>query len=162
MVHYPEHLRNVSYVGAGRYFLTFCTFERRRLFITNDHIELVSAQVLRTLRDQAFAGIAYCYMPDHLHLLLEAEREDSELKRFIKLTKQRSGYYFKEAFDVRLWQRYGYEHTLRREEATPSVVRYIIANPVRAGLVEHPLEYPHWGSFTHSRDALLEYSERAA
>jgi putative transposase len=162
MVHYPEHLRDVSYVGAGRYFLTFCTFERRKHFTSDDTVGLVSAQILRTLGDGAFEGTAYCFMPDHLHLLVEAQTDTSDLKRFIKLAKQRSAYYFKEAFDVRLWQRYGYERILRREESTPAVIRYIIANPVRTGLVEHPLDYRYWGSFTHSREALLEYIERAA
>jgi len=61
-----------------------------------------------------------------------------------------------------LWQRYGYERVLRNEEATPAVARDTIANPVRAGLVRSPADYPFWGSFVYTREALLEYIERAA
>lgn len=152
----------MSYVGTGRYFLTLCTFERQSLFTARCHVELVRAQFLRTLGDQSFDGVAYCFMPDHVHLLVEAMTEGSDLKRFVKLAKQRSGYYFKQAFATRLWQRYGYEHILRREESTPSVVRYIIENPLHAGLALAPLDYPYWGSFRYTREELLEYAERAA
>jgi hypothetical protein len=36
-------------------------------------------------------------------------------------------------------------------------VRYIINNPVRAGLVADVRDYPFWGSSVYSREALLEY-----
>jgi len=101
-------------------------------------------------------------MPDHLHLLAEATRKDSDLKRFIKAAKQLSGYYFKRARREALWQRYGYEHVLRDEESTPAIIKYIIENPIRAGLAVQPLDYPHWGSFVCSREELLEYIARAA
>ena len=42
----------------------------------------------------------------------------------------------------RLWQDGYYEHLLRDEETTPSVVAYIIGNPVRSHLVEDPAQYP--------------------
>jgi REP element-mobilizing transposase RayT len=101
-------------------------------------------------------------MPDHLHLLAEATREDADLKRFTTAAKQLSGYYFKQARGERLWQRYGYEHVLRHEESTPAVVKYIVENPIRARLAAQPLDYPFWGSFVWSREELLEFIARAA
>jgi hypothetical protein len=32
---------------------------------------------------------------------------------------------------------------------------YIIENPVRKGIVQNPMEYPHWGSGIYSREELL-------
>jgi REP element-mobilizing transposase RayT len=55
----------------------------------------------------------------------------------------------------RLWQPYGYEHVLRSDEATHAVVRYILENPVRAGLVEDVLDYPFCGSLVHRTDDLV-------
>ena len=60
-----------------------------------------------------------------------------------------------------LWQRYGFERVLRNDEATAAVARYTIANPVRAGLVRSPADYPFWGSFLYTREVLLEYIQRA-
>ena len=106
--------------------------------------------------------IAYCFMPDHVHLLIAGERDNADLKRFTKFAKQYSGYYFRQLTGLVLWQRYGHERVLRNEEATPAVARYTIANPVRAGIVQSPADYPFWGSFVYTREALLEYIQRAA
>ncbi len=42
------------------------------------------------------------------------------------------------------WQKGFYDHALRKDEDIKSVARYIIANPLRAGLVQTIGDYPHW------------------
>ena len=54
-----------------------------------------------------------------------------------------------------LWQRYGFEHSIRDEMELALTIRYVIANPVRAGLVIHPFEYPYLGSCKYSVEQLL-------
>ena len=54
-----------------------------------------------------------------------------------------------------LWQRSYFEHVLRDEEDTIGVAKYILENPVRAGLVERPEAYPYLGSMTVSVEELL-------
>jgi putative transposase len=157
MPDYPRHLRHFDYTGFHRYSLTFCTFERQEHFRSASHVDLVTTQILRAAQAHVFDLLAYCFMPDHLHLLAGGAREDSDLKEFVALSKQYSGYHFKQATRKSLWQRYGYERTLRNEEATLDAMLYIIANPVRAGLVSHPEEYPFWGSTVCSREELLEH-----
>jgi hypothetical protein len=44
---------------------------------------------------------------------------------------------------------------LRTDEDTRAVARYILENPVRAGLVMHPSEYPHLGSDVWTLKELL-------
>jgi REP element-mobilizing transposase RayT len=95
-------------------------------------------------------------MPDHVHFLAEGKAENSDCLRFIARGKQYSGYHYKAKFGHRLWQRYGYEHTLRSEEATISVARYILENPVRAGLVARIDEYAFSGSSVYSLEQILE------
>jgi putative transposase len=161
MPHYPKHLSTFDYRGSHRYFLTFCTWERARHFTDRRHVAIVSEQFQRASCEQAFAIIAYCFMPDHVHLLVAGEREDADLKRFSKLAKQYSGFYFRRSTGRALWQRYGFERALRNEERTATVARYVVANPVRAGLVRAPVEYPFWGSFVYTRHALLEFIQMA-
>jgi putative transposase len=43
-----------------------------------------------------------------------------------------------------IWQDGYHDHALRREENIREVARYIVANPLRAGLVKSVRQYPHW------------------
>jgi putative transposase len=155
--HHPQRLSNFSYVGPFRYSLRFSTDGRRPLFSSTERVDLVKAQFLRALAEERFAGTAYCFMPDHVHLLVEGQAVGSDLKRFIKIAKQYSGFYYARQFQERLWQRYGFERVLRDSEPTLVVARYILENPVRAGLVERIDDYPFVGSFAHSLRELVEY-----
>ena len=106
-------------------------------------------------REQKFSVIAYCFMPDHLHLLIEGTSDDSDGRRFIKAFKQYSGYYYSQKRHETLWQRYGFEHVLRDDETTVEVVKYILANPVRAGLAATVEEYPFVGSLVYQLKDLI-------
>ena len=159
MVDYPRHLPGFSYVGRHRYSLTFCTFGRLSLFKDAAVVDCVWTQFLRAGHDQDMEITAYCFMPDHVHLIVEAKEETSDLKRFIARAKQLSGYVYSQTHQRRrLWQRYGFEHVLRDDESTQRSVRYVLENPVRAGLVRDPSEYPFIGSSVFDVKELLEYA----
>jgi putative transposase len=152
---HPQHLRTFSYLGFHRYSLCFCTDDRRQVFTSQPPVDLVRSLILRSASEEQFAVIAYCFMPDHLHLLVEGQAEDSDCKRFIARSKQNSGFYYTRQFGTRLWQRYGFERVLRNSEQTFVVARYILENPVRAGLVATIGEYPFVGSFVYTLPELL-------
>ena len=90
--------------------------------------------------------MAYCFMPDHLHVLANGSSESSDLGRFVSLFKRVSAYRFRRGASETLWAPGYYDHVLRNEEATLTVALYILANPVRAGLVRSIEEYPFSGS----------------
>ncbi|MNR61582.1 hypothetical protein D3C85_1833710 [compost metagenome] len=46
--------------------------------------------------------------------------------------------------DGPLWQHGFHDRAIRREEDLQAVARYIVANPLRAGLVERIGDYPLW------------------
>ena len=153
---HPEHLDGFSYLGPYRYSLRFCTDERRSIFTSEAPVNLVRAQILRSSEEQHFGVIAYCFMEDHLHLLVEGQTEAADCKQFIARCKQYSGFYFARDFRSRLWQRYGFERILRPEEPTFVVARYILENPIRAGLVRRIEDYPFLGSFLYTLPQLIE------
>ena len=70
-----------NYLARGRYFLTFCTFERRSTFVDAPVIASVLAEFRRTSALESFAILAYCFMPDHVHPLVEACAEACDLRR---------------------------------------------------------------------------------
>jgi hypothetical protein len=67
--------------------------------------------------------------------------------------------HYRAVFKARLWQRYGYEHTVRSVEAAISVARYILENPVRAGLVVSIEDYPFSGSSEYTVEQIIEAAQ---
>jgi REP element-mobilizing transposase RayT len=154
--YYPRHLQNFDYVGMHRYFLTFCTDGRAKRFESQEELDVAHSQILRAAVEQGFELTAYSYMPDHAHLLVRSTYEAAEGLTFIRLAKQYSAFHYKRRFGCRLWQRYGYEHVLREDIEEAATIRYIIDNPVRAGLVSHPAEYPFTGSMRYTMEELAQ------
>jgi putative transposase len=152
----PPRLVPECYRGSGRYFLTICTAERREFFTSSECVEQVTFDLLRTLTDYRFDGIAYGFMPDHFHGLFEATGSDCDFAKFACMFKQRSVFAQKRRTGSKLWQDGYFDRVLRREEATLDVVAYILENPVRAGLCTDPRQYPFLGSSVYSVEELFE------
>jgi putative transposase len=153
----PPRIPGFSYLGPYRYFLTFCALKRQEIFVTAPVVETVLVQFRKTAFAEAFAISAYGFMPDHVHLLVEGTRDNSDLRRFAKLSKQRSGAAHALTGAGRLWQEGYYEHVLREEDDERAIARYILENPVRAEMVASPLEYPYLGSDVRPLAQILEH-----
>lgn len=82
-------------------------------------------------------------MPDHVHFLLQG-------KGIIDFIRQFKGKLTPHARAVelgrKLWQRSFFDHALRKEESLTDVACYIWENPVRAQIVEEPIDYAWSGS----------------
>ncbi len=96
-------------------------------------------------------------MPDHLHALVAGTRDNANFRHFVRLAKQRTSFHAARLLGGALWQPSFFDRTLRADEDLHETIRYIVMNPVRAGLVSVPHDYDFWGSEIYSRDALLEY-----
>jgi REP element-mobilizing transposase RayT len=85
-------------------------------------------------------------MSDHVHLLTEATVN----KSLVDIIRELKGLWTKEAwkhgFSGAILQKSFFDHFLRKDENTLTVVRYIFNNPVRAGIVVHWEDYPYLGS----------------
>jgi putative transposase len=141
-------LKTFDYLGFYRYFLTICTDDRVPIFIDDRSVDLVLMHLSRTADDQRFSVMAYCFMPDHVHLLVEGIHPAADFREFVRIFKQRSSFAWKQMTGTALWQRSYFEHVLRDDEDTIGVAKYILENPVRGNLVERPEDYPFLGSMT--------------
>ena len=83
-------------------------------------------QLSRTADDQRFAVIAYCFMPDHVHLWVEGIHPAADFREFVRIFKQRSSFAWKQRNGTALWQRRYFEHVLRDDEDTIGVAKYIL------------------------------------
>lgn len=85
--------------------------------------------------------LAYCLMPDHLHLLFqlgEVATLEKVMHRFGSFTGHEI---FKQTGQTKIWFDGYHDHALRAEDELENIVNYIEYNPVRAGLVA---ETQHW------------------
>jgi REP element-mobilizing transposase RayT len=148
-------LRPENYIGRGLYFVTLCFFGRRRAGVNPEIARSLIEQLRLKAAELGFAAHAYCVMPDHVHLLVEGKRAESDLMRFIELFKQQTGFELGYVHGRRLWQFKYYDHIVRSHESANRIAWYIWMNPVRKGLCRAPEEYPFAGSFTEIGAAML-------
>jgi putative transposase len=142
----PPRLSGFDYRGLHRYFLTFCTYCRREHFRNSDVAAMVIRHFRRTARREGFVILAYCLMPDHAHLLVEGTTPQSDLRRFVKRTKQSSAQVYSRMHDDRLWDEGYHDRIVREDTDVREIARYIVWNPVRGRLAATPTQYPYLGS----------------
>jgi putative transposase len=134
-----SRLRAGRWSSEGQiYLVTTVTRERKPVFE-----EFTAArELIRVMRGDAVRGshntLAFVVMPDHLHWLLEL-RQDS-LSRLVGRVKSISA----KRIGGRVWQDGFHDRALRKEDDLLAAARYVVANPLRAGLVERIGNYPHW------------------
>ena len=143
----PRRLKGFPYRGCYRYFITIRSHSFERHFVNDETVARVTEILESTAQQEGFLVWAYCFMPDHAHLLVEGKHGNADMKDFVALFKQKSGYWFKSTYGMKLWAPNCYEHVLRNDEVTMTVARYIIQNPVRKGMVDDYSSYPYSGSF---------------
>lgn len=106
---------------------------------------VVVREMMRLQNEGRVQYLAFVLMPDHLHwLLVLGENED--LSSVVGLFKGRSAREVNKCLKGRghLWQRAFYDHALRTDEDLRKLARYIVANPIRAGIVKRVGDYPLW------------------
>ncbi|MCX5642956.1 MAG: transposase [Candidatus Omnitrophica bacterium] len=139
-------LKDFSYIGFYKYFVTIVCNGKMPVF-TEENIVKESLKLIKNISlNYGFSIWAYCFMPEHLHLLIEGKKEDSNLKKFVPMLKQKTSYMYKKTTGGKLWQENYYEHVLRNDEDVKSVARYILENPVRKKLANDFTNYPFSGS----------------
>jgi REP element-mobilizing transposase RayT len=84
-------------------------------------------------------------MPDHVHWLMQLS-DGQDLSKNVQKVKSLTtrGLRAQGAAPGRIWQPGFHDRALRREEDLRNVARYVVANPLRAGMVRSLREYPLW------------------
>ena len=89
--------------------------------------------------------LCWVLMPDHWHGLLQL-KEGECLQRQVLLIKSHTAKASNRAQSRTgsVWARAFHDRALRRDEDLFKAARYLVANPVRAGLVSRVADYPYW------------------
>lgn len=90
---------------------------------------------------------AYVFMTNHIHLLASPGKEDSVPKALQSLGRRYVQYFnFRYRRSGTLWEGRYRATVVDAENYLFECMRYIELNPVRAGMVRHPRDYP-WSSY---------------
>jgi len=114
--------------------------------------QMVSDEI-RRLDNSHYDLLAFCIMPNHVHLLVDLARFDdcaltgfpSRLSQVLHLLKGRTARYANQKLgrSGKFWHDESYDHFVRDEAELERILRYIINNPVKAGLVSDWQAWPY-------------------
>ena len=141
--HTPIHrLRHGRYSEHGRsYLITIVVHHRQRLFTDLYLGRLLVAEFRQVHELRWVDSLAWVIMPDHIHWLFELKQKT--LPDVVRRMKSRSTLTInrRRQSKERVWQPGYHDRAGRAEDDIRKMARYIIANPLRAGLVEQVGDY---------------------
>jgi putative transposase len=126
------------------YMITAITHDRQPFFSDLRAGRLLVHQFSKAQRAGLADSLAWVVMPDHFHWLMRLNSRDlSAVVHRVKCQTAgkvnahlgRSGQF---------WQRSFHDRAIRHEQDLRPAARYIIANPIRAGLVKRVQDYSLW------------------
>jgi len=142
---HAHQLRKGRYSESGQiYSLTAVVLNREPLFREFNNGRLV-VDAFRTAEREGFVtSLAWVVMPDHFHWLIELQ--NCQLPTLMARTKSRVAVTVNRSIGRQgpVWQHGYHDRAIRKEEDLQVVARYIVANPLRAGLVKKVGDYPLW------------------
>ena len=127
---------------AGTYFITIDSWAGRQLF-KGEVAEILADQLVQCRAKGYFLVHEFCVMPNHLHVLL-TPAESSTLEKAVQMIKGGASYRVgKQRKLPALWQDGYHDWRCRSEEDYKKYADYVRENPVKAGLVEKPEDWPY-------------------
>lgn len=139
-INHQRDLRNGRFSQQNQiYHITFTTNNRTPIFKDFTKARTLINIIKQSDQLQHTSTLAFVVMPDHIHWLMHLVGSQS-LPNVIKTVKSKASV----QIGSPIWQTGYYDHAIRKDEDIQNIARYIIANPIRAGLVTKVGEYPHW------------------
>ncbi|MCB1648043.1 MAG: transposase [Pseudomonadales bacterium] len=139
-----QKLRIGRYSEPERIYLVTVVCAHRRRFFVDPKTGRIPVHIMKALSGDA-ETLCYVIMPDHIHWLLALGVSKSLQKLVQQMKSLSTKSLHTSAFPgEQIWQKGFHDRALRREEDVRQVARYVIANPLRAGLVRSLREYPLW------------------
>jgi putative transposase len=139
----PRRLR--VHVDGGVYHVTLRGNHQQDIFVAEGDRRLLNHIVRKALEKYDLRLHAYCWMRNHLHYLLQVERQplsgamrdiSSEFARAMQAKLSTTGHFFERRYHAKL---------VGDDSYFMELVRYIHLNPVRANVVARPDDF-RWSS----------------
>lgn len=128
---FDEYDRSLDYTNNGPKFL--CA----------DKIINIIIDSFKYYDQRDYSLVCVCIMPNHVHVLFTLLEKSRSLDKIMQSIKRYSASQINRHLNRSgtLWQPESYDHIIRDEDEYFNVVRYILDNPIKAGLTENRLEW---------------------
>jgi REP element-mobilizing transposase RayT len=136
---YSQLRRGRVSISGQVYHIIAATQRRAPVFSDFNHARTAIRVLMEEDKLGTVSTLAFVLMPDHLHWLVQLG-DHAEIHKVVARVKS----LIARRLDGAVWQPGFYDHALRKDEDIATVARYIVANPLRAGLVSRLDDYPHW------------------
>ena len=128
------------------YLVTTVTYQRQPRFKKFINARFLIHSLKYAEQSNHVMSLSYVVMPDHLHWLFSLD-DYCTLQQVVSNVKRRSAYRINQNNNrtgSAIWQAGFHDYALRNEDEIKDVARYIVANPLRAGLVNTIGDYSFW------------------
>lgn len=117
---------------------------RRILFFRPKDFKIYYSLLTELKRQESVKIMHYCLMANHVHLLVRVS-ELSGLSSFMQRLNLQYFYYYRKqhAYVGHLWQNRFKSKLIQKEDYLIQCGKYIELNPIRAGIVKFPQDYPY-------------------
>ena len=150
-----RRLPQESYRGRRTVAYTFCIERRVPVFTNPVLVRALESILVDVIPQSGCRSPIYCFMPDHIHLMVQGMRDDANLLIPAQRFKTRAGIVLHMLKVQGRFQRRFYDHVVRSPKDWRGQARYIALNPVRGGLVENYLDFAFTGVIGSDREAML-------
>ena len=132
-----------TFLGVGSY-LPYNVYHLSKNALVFWYLAWKASCVMSKKSGRSSYHTGICHYAWSHHWLIQLEQK--ALSDTVKSFKGKSAYLINKTMNRRgpVWQSGFYDHAVRHDEALVSIARYIVMNPVRAGLVKSVREYPLW------------------
>ncbi len=106
-------------------------------WLQNAEVAKVVSDAIHFRDGREYDLLAYCIMPNHVHLVMALERNGISLYKVLQSLKRFTA---REANKIlsragAFWQHESYDHVVRDGKELVRVIAYVLSNPEKAGLV---------------------------
>jgi putative transposase len=135
-----------AYRGVGTALFTVCVEGRVHLFDNDAAHDVCRGALAASVGRGLWRVPAYCFMPDHVHILAEGTCAASDVWLSVVRFKCVTGEWFRDRDRRGRWQSGFDARTVESGEGCEAAALYVWNNPVRAGLVSRWQDYPYSGA----------------
>ena len=151
MKQHPDKPHRLSQIFSSYnppvYFVTFCTADRKPILV-NDSVHQKFRDFSENATQHGVAIGQYVIMPDHIHCFIRMAPGQT-LGTTLRLMKRSLSAAITNPLPH--WQPGFFDHLLRHNKSYSEKWNYVRNNPVRAGLVKTPDDWPYQGQITEIR-----------
>jgi REP element-mobilizing transposase RayT len=135
------------WIDPAVYFITTCAFPRHSILATPAAAAILIAEWESAFQRRGWNVSRYVIMPDHVHFFCTPREGASSLEIFVGKWKEWTAKrLIRELNCARpVWQLEFSDHLIRSERSCAEKWNYVYQNPVRAGLVAQPEDWPYSG-----------------